>query len=101
MSTATCGLPYYISGVINEEQDLLKVRQDFFENVMNVRIMTNTRALAIDRAAGEISIQAMESDQVSKIKYDKLVLATGSSPLVPRLEGVHLKGIHTLSMSFP
>ncbi len=97
LSTATCGLPYYISGVINKEQDLLRSRQDFFEKVMNVEIMINTRALSIDRSTGEISIQSMESDQVSKIKYDKLVLATGSSPLVPRLEGVHLKGIHTLA----
>jgi len=97
LSTATCGLPYYISGVINKEEDLLRVRQDFFEDVMNVEVMTNTRALAIDRLAGEISIQAMESGQVSKIKYDKLVMATGSSPLVPRLEGVQLKGIHTLA----
>ncbi len=97
LSTATCGLPYYISGVINKEQDLLRLRQEFFENVMNVKIMTNTRALAIDRPAGEISIQAMESDQLSRIKYDKLVLATGSSPIVPRLEGVQLKGIHTLA----
>ena len=97
LSTATCGLPYYISGVINKEQDLLRVRQDFFENVMKVEIMTNTRALAIDRVAGEISVQATESDRVSNIKYDKLVLATGSSPLVPRLEGVNLGGIHTLA----
>ena len=97
LSTATCGLPYYISGVINKEQDLLRLRKEFFENVMKVEVMTNTRALAIDRPTGEISIQTMENDRVSKIKYDKLVLATGSSPIVPRLEGVHLKGIHTLA----
>ena len=97
LSTATCGLPYYISGVINEEQDLLRVRQEFFEGVMNVQVMTNTKALAIDRVAGEVSVQSVESDQVSNIKYDKLVLATGSSPIVPNLEGVELKGIHTLS----
>ncbi len=97
LSTATCGLPYYISGVINKEQELLKVRQDFFENVMKVEVMTNTKALAIDRVAGEISVQAMEGNRVSNIKYDKLVLATGSSPIVPNLEGVKLKGIHTLA----
>jgi len=97
LSTATCGLPYYISGVINKEEELLKIREEFFEKVMKVEIMTNTRALAIDRPAGEISVQTNGSDGVSKLKYDKLVLATGSSPIVPRLEGVQLKGIHTLS----
>ena len=65
LSTATCGLPYFISGVVNKEQDLLRVRQDFFENVMNEKIMTNTRALAIDRSAGEISVQAMESGNLA------------------------------------
>ncbi len=97
LSTATCGLPYYVSGIIDSESDLVVRGHDFFRDVMNIKVLTRTKALAIDRKAGEVEVLNLETNRVSTIGYDKLVLATGSIPVVPDLEGRDLKGIFTLT----
>ena len=97
LSTATCGLPYYVSGVIESESTLVTLKPDFFRDVMDMKVLTRTRALAIDREAHEVEILNLETNRRSTTGYDKLILATGSIPAVPDLEGRHLKGIFTLT----
>ncbi len=97
LSTATCGLPYYVSGVIDSQNDLVVRRHDFFRNVMNMQVLTRTKALAIKRKAHEVESLNLETNRVSTIAYDKLVLATGSIPVMPNLEGRDLRGIFTLA----
>jgi NADPH-dependent 2,4-dienoyl-CoA reductase/sulfur reductase-like enzyme/rhodanese-related sulfurtransferase len=97
LSVATCGLPYYVSGVIDSQSELVRREPDFFRDVMNINVLTRTRAVAIDRKAHRVDILDLGTNQLSTIEYDKLVLATGSIPKVPDLKGRHLKGIFTLS----
>ncbi len=97
LSTATCGLPYYISGVIPGEGDLVARQTDYFRNVFDMKVFTGTRALSIDRQAHHVEIADLKTERHSTIEYDKLVIATGSTPSVPNWEGKHLQGIFTLS----
>ena len=97
LSVATCGLPYYISGVIDSQSALVQRKPNFFRDVMNIDVLTRTKALAIDGKAHSVEILNLETNQVSTIEYNKLVLATGSIPVVPDLKGRDLRGIFTLS----
>lgn len=97
LSTATCGLPYYVSGVIEKESTLVARPPDFFRDVMDMPALIHTRALAIDRKAHKVEILDLKTNRRSTIEYDKLVLATGSIPAVPDWEGRNLKGILTLN----
>jgi len=97
LSVATCGLPYYVSGVIESRLELVQRSPDFFKEVMDIDVLTRTRAVAIDRKAQRVEILNLAKNRTSTIKYDKLVLATGSTPVVPDWKGKELKGIFTLS----
>jgi NADPH-dependent 2,4-dienoyl-CoA reductase/sulfur reductase-like enzyme/rhodanese-related sulfurtransferase len=97
LSVATCGLPYYVSGVIDNRQQLIQRGSDFFKEVMNIDVLTQTRAVAIDRKAHRVEILNLGTNRTSTIEYDKLVLATGSTPAVPDLKGRNLDGVFTLS----
>jgi NADPH-dependent 2,4-dienoyl-CoA reductase/sulfur reductase-like enzyme/rhodanese-related sulfurtransferase len=97
LSVATCGLPYYVSRVIDSQSDLVRRRPDFFRDVMNIDVLTRSRALVIDRKTHKVEILNLGTNQVSTIEYDKLVLATGSLPAVPDLKGKDLEGVFTLS----
>ncbi len=97
LSTATCGLPYYVSGIIGSQEDLVRRGHDFFRDVMNIEVLTRTKALAINRKAREVEVLNLETNRVLTIGYDKLVLATGSIPVVPDLERRDLRGIFTLT----
>jgi len=97
LSTATCGLPYYVSGVIDSQSALVTRTHDFFKDVMDMEVLTSTKATAIQSEAHQVQVVNLKNGQVSDIEYDKLVLATGSLPDVPKLEGANLGGIFTLS----
>jgi len=97
LSTATCGLPYYISGVIPNQSSLLVRGAGYFKDVLNIEVMAGTRTLSIDRKSQTIAIADVKTGATSTRDYDKLVIATGSIPVVPRLDGIRLGGIFTLS----
>ncbi|MGD1118360.1 MAG: FAD-dependent oxidoreductase [Dehalococcoidales bacterium] len=96
LSTATCGLPYFISGVV-KEGDLISRQTDYFRNVFDMNVLTNTKALSINRQAHTVEINDLKTDKYSSLLYDKLVIATGATPTVPNWEGKDLKGIFTLN----
>jgi len=97
LSVATCGLPYYVSGVIESRLELVQRGPDFFKEVMDIDVLTRTRAIAINRKAQRVEILNLAKNRTSTIEYDKLVLATGSTPVVPDWKGKELKGVFTLS----
>jgi len=97
LSTATCGLPYYVSGVIQNEDNMVARQPDYFEITMDMEVLTETRATAIDPKAHTVEIIDLETKRCSTIEYDKLVLATGSRPAVPDWEGKDLDGIFTIT----
>lgn len=102
LSYAGCGLPYYVSGVVKEQKELLSsplgvVRDPiFFQNVKSIKVMNRTEAVEIDRAGKRVRIKNLVSGQESWIAYDKLALTTGAIPVVPPIPGSHLKNIFTL-----
>ena len=102
LSYAGCGLPYYISGVVTDQAELIStpagvVRDPiFFQKVKNVRVMDQTEAIEIDRAAKRVRIRPPDGGEEAWLEYDKLVLATGATPVVPDLPGMDLPNIFTL-----
>jgi len=97
LSTATCGLPYYISGVIKGEGDLISRQTDYFRNVFDMTVLTGTRAMSINPRAHSVEITDIKTDKHATLEYDKLVIATGATPTVPNWEDRTLRGIFTLN----
>ena len=97
LSQATCGLPYYISGVIKSESAMVTRKPDYFREVMNMEVFTGTRAESIDPQSHKVKLLNLGRNQKFTIAYDKLVLATGSVPAVPNFPGKHLDGIFTVT----
>lgn len=101
LSYAGCGLPYYISGLVKEQKELMAtavgtVRDSvFFQNVKNVKVLNHTEAIAINRICKTVKIRKEDGEE-KELVYDKLILATGATPLKPALPGVNLEHIYTL-----
>lgn len=102
LSYAGCGLPYYISGEVKEQRNLMEtpagVVRDavFFRDVKNVKVRNRTEALEIDRPNKRVLVRALATGEESWLPYDKLVLATGASPVIPPIPGVDKTNVFTL-----
>ena len=102
LSYAGCGLPYYVSGIVKDQKELMctpigVVRDSvFFRNVKNVKVLNRTEATKVDRKSKEVTVVALGSGKEKRIPYDKLIFATGATPIVPPIKGVDLKNVFTL-----
>jgi NADPH-dependent 2,4-dienoyl-CoA reductase/sulfur reductase-like enzyme/rhodanese-related sulfurtransferase len=88
VSYANCGLPYYVGGVIEEENNLLLQTPESLHARFRLDVRINTEALSIDRSAKQLLIKNLVTGVESAIDYDKLVLSPGASPIVPPLPGI-------------
>jgi NADPH-dependent 2,4-dienoyl-CoA reductase/sulfur reductase-like enzyme/rhodanese-related sulfurtransferase len=75
------------------------VRRDpaFFDVYKRVKVRTATEAVAIDRARKVVLVRDVNTGSEEELAYDKLVVATGSKPFVPPVEGVDLPGVHVVA----
>jgi NADPH-dependent 2,4-dienoyl-CoA reductase/sulfur reductase-like enzyme/rhodanese-related sulfurtransferase len=102
LSYAGCGLPYYISGLVEDRRQLMAtpigVLRDpkFFAQVKNIRVLNKTMAVSIDRAAKEVEVVGVESGASQRLPYDKLILATGATPVNPPIPGRELQNVWQL-----
>ena len=100
LSYAGCGLPYYVSGKVSTQEDLMStpagvVRDPvFFSKVKNVRVLNRTEAVSINPTEKSVRVNGPDGEQT--LAYDQLVMATGASPSVPPFDGLALQNIFTL-----
>ncbi len=83
VSIANCGLPYYVSGVINEREKILVSTPEKFKSWFNIDVLLNTEVIKIMPDEKKVFLSNGE-----EMNYDKLVLAQGASPIVPPFEGM-------------
>lgn len=96
ISYANCGLPYHVSGVIEEETDLLLFTPELMQSRFQIDVRVNNEVTAIHRNQKTVSILRKDTNETYEESYDKLVIATGSSPLRPSISGIDSNLIKTI-----
>ena len=81
-----CGLPYALSGKIVAFENLVEFSQEWFQrNKIELRLSTTVER--IDSSRKTITIRGPSGTQDEL--YDALIFATGASPSVPPIVGIH------------
>ena len=102
VSYGACGLPYYVSGDVDDIKHLMMTPAgalrdiSFFKNVKNIDVMNKTLATKINRTDKTVTVKHLDTGSEEDLPYDKLVIATGASPLKPPIPGIDLGNIHQL-----
>jgi len=88
VSYANCGLPYYVGGVIEEEDALLLQTPDSLHARFRIDVRILTEALEIDSSNQRVKVKNLVSNDDYYLPFDKLVLSPGASAIVPPLPGI-------------
>jgi len=95
VSYSACGMPYNIADPDREMDDLVVRRAEVFREKQGINLLTSHRAEKISLADKTVSGTSGQGKKFV-FSYDKLLIATGSSPIVPDIAGKDLPGVMAL-----
>ena len=88
VSYANCGLPYYVGGVIEEEEALLLQTPSSLYARFRLDVRIASEVTAIDPVKKTVQVLNELTGESYELNYDKLVLSPGASPVVPPIPGI-------------
>ncbi|MDE3065433.1 MAG: FAD-dependent oxidoreductase [Acidobacteriota bacterium] len=88
VSYANCGLPYYLGGVIEEEETLLLQTPSSLRERFDLDVRVDTEAVRIDPAARVVTARNLVMGDTYELAYDYLVLSPGAAPVIPPIPGI-------------
>ncbi len=86
VSFANCGLPYYVSGEINDRDQLLVQTPESLKARFNLDVRPYHEVIAINPEMKTVTVK--NNAGTLEETYDKLILSPGASPFVPPMTGL-------------
>ena len=96
ISYANCGLPYYIGGAIEDENNLTLQTPESFWRRFRVKMNVHHEVIAIHPDNKTVTVKNLENGKIFTESYDKLLLSPGAKPIKPRFEGIDSDKIFTI-----
>lgn len=96
VSYANCGLPYYIGGVISDEEELTLQTPEMFRERFQIDVRVHHEVTAIHPERKTVTVKNLETGETFEESYDKLLLSPGARPVQPNLPGAGLENLFTL-----
>lgn len=95
VSYSACGIPYYIEGNF-EDYRMLLVRspEDFAKD--NIFVHLEHKVTRIITFTKQVLIESKKNGLAFLVDYDKLIIATGAMPFVPKIKNVELNNVFTI-----
>jgi NADPH-dependent 2,4-dienoyl-CoA reductase/sulfur reductase-like enzyme len=130
ISYGSCGLPYYVSGIVRDFNSLFTYSPSYFEEKRKIRILKNHRVVSINTFKKEVIANIFSTNTLSanmspggfstgdsvgrnenaspgggsissnnisfnsiSFTYDRLVICSGASPVIPDIPGINAKGV--------
>lgn len=89
VSFSNCCLPYHLSGTVENSESLILMNPTKFKKQHNIDARVNSEVTAINREAKTVTVKNWETNETYEESYDKLVLAPGANPIMPKsIQGI-------------
>lgn len=95
VSYSACGIPYYIEGNFEDYRTLLvRSPEEFAKN--NIFVHLQCRVSKILPECKKVLVQDLQSKSAYLASYDKLIIATGARPFLPKIKNIALNNVFTV-----
>ena len=96
ISYSGCGMPYYLGGEVDSADKLTPRDPTFFAKKYQVDIRIRHEVLAVHPESKSVDVRNLETGETFTDIYDRLVLATGASAVIPPIGGMDKDHVFTL-----
>lgn len=95
VSFGACGLPYFVGGFFDDPQNMIaRAPEKFVESGIDLKIFHEVTS--IDTDSKKLKVQDVKNGDIFEDSYDKLMIATGASSIIPPIKNVKLENVSTL-----
>ena len=94
-SISECGLPYFLSGVVEKRERLVARTPERFDE-QGIEVLVRHHVEKIDAAGKKLFVRDLETGETFEDAYDRLVVATGARAVLPPIPGADLDGVFKL-----
>lgn len=95
VSFGACGLPYYVGNFFESTNNMI-ARTKEQTIASGIDVLTQHEVVNIDVNTKKIVAKNLLTGKEINDNYDKLMIATGASPIIPQIKNINLKNVFTL-----
>ncbi|MDD3838996.1 MAG: CoA-disulfide reductase [Clostridia bacterium] len=95
LSYGACGLPYYISGLNDDEKKLIARTQEDFHK-LGIQTFLRHEVIKMIPENKQVLVRDIDNNTMFFDTYDKLMIAVGANTIIPSIKGIDLEGVHFL-----
>lgn len=95
VSYSACGMPYNIADSNRKIEDLVVRQASVFREKQGINVLTGHCVESINPLSKTVTGLSLQEKKF-QFSYDKLLIATGGSPIIPDISGFDLQGVLAL-----
>lgn len=97
VSFSNCALPFHLSGMVKEAEDLVLMTPEVFHKQYNIEAKVNQEVVEIKPATKSILVKNTFTEEIVEESYDELVLSPGANPILPSsIKGIGSEHVFTV-----
>lgn len=95
VSFGACGLPYFVGGFFDDSNEMIaRSAEEFIKTGIDLK--TFHKVINIDTNSKTLTVENLKTNETFVDKYDKLMIATGASSIIPPVKNIKLENVTTL-----
>lgn len=95
VSFGACGLPYYAGGFFDDSNEMIARTAEEFRKT-GINLFTNHEVLEVDFDNKKLRVKDLIQNMIIEERYDKLMIASGASSIIPPIKGIDSENVLTL-----
>ncbi len=95
VSFGACGLPYYAGGFFDDSNEMIARTAEEFRKT-GINLFTNHEVLKVDFDNKKLRVKDLIQNMIIEESYDKLMIASGASSIIPPIKGIDSENVLTL-----
>ncbi|MBS4842922.1 MULTISPECIES: CoA-disulfide reductase [Clostridium] len=95
VSFGACGLPYFVGDFFEDSNSMIARTPEAFIN-SGVDVKTLHEVKRVDFENKKVIVKDLKGNEEFEDYYDKLMIATGASSIIPPIKNLDIENVHTL-----